>query len=443
MNTQIPLQPAIPRRQHDMNYVHPQSHPPQYYQGYPHPYPPPHFSQQWYPPPYQHMGMPMSRPYQHYPPIPMVNNAPYPTAQRNQTPLHSRPQLSQHAPSSPSMHSHQGVSSPAPSNTSLSVPPSTPSQAPHRPASTPPPPPIIAHRMPYYPPVSRLRRAPSRKFADLTQLPWYSFSEGSFPAKGPRRRRKRAAPQSSSVPVELPSREDPPPVSEIVETEETPQPLSDFSTPVEPTPALPILETPALSYDPSDTDSTQPTTPSSAAIPAPPRPQQGQPAKGSHRSAASITTIIPAIPNLPLPSRPSKQPPASIISDTAEAQPSNDEFLENAVDIAAQAKSEDVTVATEQSTPTGVPPAKEPPKSWADLVRTMAPPKTVNNGAEANSVAVTNGFAASKTSSLPEALSSYNVAEAKENSKIAFLEPRGLVNTGNMCYMNSVSPDMS
>ena len=152
MNTHIPLQPAIPRRQHDMNYGHPQSHPPQYYQSYPNPYPPPHFPQQWYPPPYQHMGMPVSRQYQHYPP--MVNNVSYPIPQRHQTPLQHRPQLSQHSPSSPSIHSHHGLVSPAPSNTSLSVPSSAPNQVPHQPASSPPPPPAVVHRMPYYPPVS-------------------------------------------------------------------------------------------------------------------------------------------------------------------------------------------------------------------------------------------------------------------------------------------------
>lgn len=152
MNTHIPLQPAIPRRQHEMNYVHPQSHPPQYYQGYQHPYPPQPFPQQWYPPPYQHMGMPVPRPYQHYPP--MVNNAPYPIPHRNPTPLQHRPQMPQHSPSTRSIHSHQGVVSPAPSNTSLNVPAPIHNQVSHPQISTPPPPPASIHRMPFYPPVS-------------------------------------------------------------------------------------------------------------------------------------------------------------------------------------------------------------------------------------------------------------------------------------------------
>jgi len=157
---------------------------------------------------------------------------------------------------------------------------------------------------------------------------------------------------------------------------------------------------------------------------------------------ASITTILPAIPNIPLPSRPSKHAPASILSESGKAagvRPSNADHLANAVDAAAQAKAEDYAVTTEQTTPTTSPPKKEAPKSWADLVRTMAPPKVNNVAEEANAVTKTNGVANTKAASLSEALSSYSVAEARENSKIAFLEPRGLVNTGNMCYMNSVS----
>ena len=69
----------------------------------------------------------------------------------------------------------------------------------------------------------------------------------------------------------------------------------------------------------------------------------------------------------------------------------------------------------------------------------MAPPKPNGAVAEANVTIQTNGVAPIQAGSLSEALSSYSVVEAKENSRIAFLEPRGLVNTGNMCYMNSVS----
>jgi len=156
----------------------------------------------------------------------------------------------------------------------------------------------------------------------------------------------------------------------------------------------------------------------------------------------SVATIVPAIPNIPLPLRPLKHALASTTSESGKAagvQPSNADHLANAVDAAARAKVEEHAVTTEQTTPTSSPPKKEAPKSWADLVRKMAPPKSSNAAAEPNAVTQTNGVANTKTASLSGALSSYSVAEARENSKIAFLEPRGLVNTGNMCYMNSVS----
>lgn len=50
-----------------------------------------------------------------------------------------------------------------------------------------------------------------------------------------------------------------------------------------------------------------------------------------------------------------------------------------------------------------------------------------------------NGLLSTKTGTLAEALSSYNVKNDNEASKISFVKPRGLVNTGNMCYMNSVN----
>ena len=43
-----------------------------------------------------------------------------------------------------------------------------------------------------------------------------------------------------------------------------------------------------------------------------------------------------------------------------------------------------------------------------------------------------------KGETLSEVLNDVN-APVEPPSKVAFLQPRGLVNTGNMCYMNSVS----
>ena len=75
-----------------------------------------------------------------------------------------------------------------------------------------------------------------------------------------------------------------------------------------------------------------------------------------------------------------------------------------------------------------------PPKSWADLVR--AKNAGAASGAQTNGVSsAMKTQALPKSASLAEALRQYTSA----SGRLQFLEPRGLVNTGNMCYMNSVS----
>ncbi|GAP83140.1 putative ubiquitin C-terminal hydrolase [Rosellinia necatrix] len=98
-------------------------------------------------------------------------------------------------------------------------------------------------------------------------------------------------------------------------------------------------------------------------------------------------------------------------------------------------------------------PTKAPPKLWSNLFQNQAPattPSDPNNpgstalgpGAPSNDAANTGigapgpgTFVKSNVNSLAEALRDYKVSNGHN---IIFLEPRGLVNTGNMCYMNSV-----
>lgn len=136
-----------------------------------------------------------------------------------------------------------------------------------------------------------------------------------------------------------------------------------------------------------------------------------------------------------------KNAPASATSETSKnagLEASNADHLANAVDVAAQTKSEDSDRPTDEESLKVKESVKATPKSWADLVRTTAPPKTAGAEIETNSTFKTVSGRPVKSRPLSEALSLYNVDEAKDDNKIAFLEPRGLVNTGNMCYMNSV-----
>ena len=198
----------------------------------------------------------------------------------------------------------------------------------------------------------------------------------------------------------------------------------------------PTLETPSTSHPPSEALSTQPTTPSSAVTPQ----QTTLKFNISGRPNVPIVPIVPAIPNIPVASRPSKRASTSAASDGVNAAlPSNADHLANAVEAAAQVNGGAVDSAKSAEGATS-PPVKVGPKSWADLVRTMGPPSTSAKVPVASEAAAqTNGSGTSKAGSLADALASYSVKDNSESAKVAFLEPRGLVNTGNMCYMNSVS----
>lgn len=101
-----------------------------------------------------------------------------------------------------------------------------------------------------------------------------------------------------------------------------------------------------------------------------------------------------------------------------------------------------------QETSEPAPVARAPPTSWANLfAKTPVAAVMAINGdndasEESNGAAPegTTGVVSSSlkanTNSVAEAIRSYKVGGAEQ--KTVFLEPRGLINTGNMCYMNSV-----
>jgi len=146
--------------------------------------------------------------------------------------------------------------------------------------------------------------------------------------------------------------------------------------------------------------------------------------------------VVPIIPTKPVASSNHVTSPQSGISEhhlqptlapsTIEADISND----TPTDSTSQA-------AAEKPTETVVPAEKAAPKSWAELLRSKAAASSAAAAASPASGAVTNGIIAPKANSLADAVRLYDV---NNESKISFLKPRGLVNTGNMCYMNAVSP---
>lgn len=169
--------------------------------------------------------------------------------------------------------------------------------------------------------------------------------------------------------------------------------------------------------------------------------------KASAATDASVTRpAAPAVPVVPVLPKHGPKPSASDASVTAEQEKINGDA----------AKSEDQEAATDaspelQANGTSHPPSpvvKAAPTSWANLfAKPSARAQTGLNGSaggdavNGDTTDAANNFAGSafsksNASSLAQAIQSYQV---ENNDKIDFLEPRGLINTGNMCYMNSVS----
>ncbi|ODH52908.1 hypothetical protein GX48_00775 [Paracoccidioides brasiliensis] len=266
-------------------------------------------------------------------------------------------------------------------------------------------------------------------------LPWLSVPETPFPAKAPRRRRKPRILQTSAIPVEFPTKPgdaDAEP-QERASPEELPKLASSKAEP----------ETLANPQPSSQTGLNQPTTPSSTIASfqtlAKTKIQQTPTQPAIARQA--VTPIVPVVPIL-FSSSPSttKHPSTNPDKGTSETSKphgsapttSSENQSQSTADIASSSV-ESTTATQECSTP--APPARPPPKSWADLVRTKAP------ASSADAVTTTAGigcFGVSKGESLFDVINNIGSDPCQYGNKIAFIEPRGLVNTGNMCYMNSI-----
>ncbi|KAH7026276.1 uncharacterized protein B0I36DRAFT_249078 [Microdochium trichocladiopsis] len=271
-------------------------------------------------------------------------------------------------------------------------------------------------------------------------LPWLSHPNEPFPARPAKVRRRRRAPIANNARVELPmnqqvaaeSLDDEPPVEEPTASEATPK-TSTVSAVTQssqkPAAAQPEASAPAKSA-PSPTSPTQATKPAArAAIPA-----------------------VPAVPVLPK----SGSKEAKTVALSADK-------LEIAESTQAAPAASTTTDASAEAQPSTAPVSNEPapapawsaPRLWAGLFNPGASSGASSAVSHANSGAATaaNGdghaeapgaagdasstgaFTRSNATSLAEALRGYRV---NGGDKIAFLEPRGLINTGNMCYMNSV-----
>ncbi len=203
-------------------------------------------------------------------------------------------------------------------------------------------------------------------------------------------------------------------------------------------------ETPSTSQPSEDTVASSPTTPSSV--------QPAKPATTTPSAPAAAKPAVPAVPALPVvPALPKASPKETKPAVSAEQRPAA-AAPEQQTEKSTAPTTEGETVAAEAETTEAAPPAPawSKPKLWTGLfskpggaaastsaAATTAQAQTNGNTAEGSAAApATGGFAKANASSLAQALQAYRPITP---DKLAFLEPRGLVNTGNMCYMNSVS----
>lgn len=352
--------------------------------------------------------VPRQTPMPHPPPQPPVAQSPRPI------PHHMNSQM------------HTPVAPPSPAPT----PKQDQGQAPTPPTQeqTPPPQPSSRRQSAAFNP---LAAQPEYKVPFYPILPWYSHPNTAFPPRAAGKRRRRQNMRDVQG-VALPAKDEEAGNAEDGTVQAPPSEASTVAPPSE-------QETPSTSQTPSESDATSASTPATPAHPNIPSPKT-TPTQTQHTRRDTRTAI--AVPNIPGIAR-TKQSPPAVDKQRPPAASAGGASATVDAPIAPQGAptlgdapvvKTDGTQVTEEAVETSkTPPPKPAPKSWADLVRRNNPGAAT--AAATNGVTLTNGASLPKSASLADALRQYSV---DTDRKLAFLEPRGLVNTGNMCYMNSV-----
>ncbi|RMZ92203.1 hypothetical protein DV736_g582, partial [Chaetothyriales sp. CBS 134916] len=235
--------------------------------------------------------------------------------------------------------------------------------------------------------------APSSAAAEprpfVPPTPWLSFEGDAFPPRAPPQHRRIPRSRLATVPVVFPAT--------------NPTQLSPDAAKI---PTTPISSLPASTAKSQQT----PTLPKSK----------------------PVGPVVPVVPVL-------SQNPASIrrTHDSNSASKQLAPPTVTSVAETATTKQEDGSATLSQDpVEAPIPAAALPPKptSWANLFR---PPPAAASTTAPLTVSNVNGVATARGETLTEVLNDMHVPNDGPR-RLCFLQPRGLVNTGNMCYMNSV-----
>lgn len=231
----------------------------------------------------------------------------------------------------------------------------------------------------------------------------------------------------------------------------TPKQAATIQNPATSAQSLERPETPSTQDLPSESaQSTSPTTPASTHATNASTVASTTPTRPTNSASKASVPAVPVVPILPRSSPKDTRTAPGTDKVADEQKPAPEPASEAAVGKQDEPTAAEATEAKVEHAPA---PVRAAPKSWASLV--AGNPSAAAAAAARNSAANTNtngthatdgsgsgdagavpGFAKSNASSQAEALHNFRV---NNGSKFAFLEPRGLINTGNMCYMNSVS----
>ncbi|KJZ76845.1 hypothetical protein HIM_03722 [Hirsutella minnesotensis 3608] len=410
------------------------------------------------PPQFQNGGMPSPGyiAYQGYARSPPAMPQYVPMVGVSVPPSYARP--SQQSPSLST--SYQPPPAPAP------IPPQTPSSS-HSsqmiPPPTPPTPQTIEHALPPSvpaaipaaalpapPPAAQPRESPllERREPFRPPLPWFSRPDASFPKRTLRSRRRRKPLTADGVAVSLPAEqhgsiaENGATLTKSVAAAENPSQVAASG-----------LHSKETSHEPALVDA-KPIQSAPPPVDSPKR-SNGSSATVVTSTATAATAASPAIPVLPALPRPSVKNTGGEKTGDSRGQTADgvDAAPPNGLNGATASSGlgeiiEPEAAANPEAAPVVAQPVKVAPASWAGLFAKTAQKAPVS-ASGTNGLPSTNGSGSAKTSTSgpPPTFAKNNVSSVAEairgyqvggGDKISFLEPRGLTNTGNMCYMNSV-----